>query len=1120
MRKTDQWIRIAYVVLLLAATLGTGLAQFGTGVISGVVTDSSDAAIPATQVKVTNERTGQSKITETDGQGRYTVLDLLAGRYSLEISREGFKTYSRTGVELVTGGQVGLNIVLEIGGVTESVQVAASGAQIETLTAQVGKVVESRMFQDIPLNGRNLTSIMLLKPGVSSNSAPNAFRPTSDARSYTILGSRADDAYLSTDGVAMTGGRNNLRGPSTISVDAIEEANILTSSYAAEYPRAGGGQVQFITKSGTRVYHGALFEYLRNDALDARLFQRATKQKLRYNQFGFALGGPVTIPKLFNTDRNRLFFFANTEFISNRGERLETGTVPTASERAGDFNGSTLYRCPRDASSGNPFPNCVIPASAMSRNGQGLLRIYPLPNVVGEPAFNYRLISPSIQDVRTSTFRVDYMAGKHRIFWRGSHSGDHGYGDRPANWPQSPTDTQTDNRSTGLTVTSTLSPNKLNSFRFGASMQSLTNRLLVSGNIADYARTKYGIDFPYLFGRDKEAPDKIPTIIVTGLTQIDGGIWPSRFATPTYQYQDDFTWIRGAHTFKFGGYFEYVGQNNLDQINISTAPGSGNNQNGTFRFQASPGNRFSTGNAVADVITGRFDTYSEIGPKDYTLERLWSSEGYAQDSWKITSHLSLELGLRFAHWAPYYSLWNNMAMFYPKYYDPAQAVKVDPSSGQIIAGSGFRYNGIVLPGTGFPDAAKGRVRFADNPDAQKLFHGLPRSISTANSNVWQPRFGLSWDPFGKGKTSIRLGGGVFYSRFYFNDATVLGGNPPLQDQVVVNTGLVDNPGGTSVAPLFPLPLTMHDPNIKHNRTYNYSFVVQHQLPASFILEVGYIGKLSRHLLSQVNLNQLAPGTLQANRGVNAEALRPYLGYSSILYAGHRGSSEYNGLTVSAERRFYRGLTFQLAYTFSRGIDYGSDKRDLAMITTNLRADKGISSFDRTHVLALSYVYEVPFFRSGPLAVARPVFGGWQFAGFTMFQSGLPTSILISGDVAGVSGGGSQRANVVGNGTLSRGERTLKAFINTSAFAVPAQGAFGNSGRNNIRRPGTNNWDVSISKYVPIHERLKLQLRGELFNIWNHLSYNNFQNTLGNSGFGAINGADPARVIQVALRATF
>jgi len=361
---------------------------------------------------------------------------------------------------------------------------------------------------------------------------------------------------------------------------------------------------------------------------------------------------------------------------------------------------------------------------------------------------------------------------------------------------------------------------------------------------------------------------------------------------------------------------------------------------------------------------------------------------------------------------------------------------------------------------------------------------------------------------------------VFNSRYFFNDATLLGGNPPLQDQVVVTTGSVDNPGGTSVAPLFPLAVTMQDPHIRQAVTYDYSLTIQRQLPASFILEAGYVGKLSRHLPSFININQLAPGTLQANRGVNAEALRPYLGLSSILYEGNRSSSDYNALTASLERRFHRGLTFQAAYTFSRSIDDASDKRDVAMISTNLRSNRGLSTFDRTHLLAISYVYEAPFFKSGSLLILRPVFAGWQFSGMAVLQSGLPTSVFVNSDIAGVSGGGTQRANVIGNGTLDKADRTYNHYFNTAAFTAPAAGTFGNSGRNNLRMPGTRNWDLSVSKRFPFGEKKNVQIRGDLFNVLNHLSYNSIQTTLGNAAFGSINGADPARVIQVALRLEF
>lgn len=1113
-------MKLRALLVVALGLAGEALAQFGAGEISGVLLDPAGAALAQASVKVTNQATGVTKTVVTDDQGRYTALDLPAGRYSIEVRRDGFKTFTRSDIDLVTGSRVAQNITLELGSVTDTVEVTASSVQVEALSATVGKVVEGRMFRDIPLNGRNLTSIMLLKAGVSSTSAPNSFRPTSDARSYTIHGSRATDAYLSTDGVAMTGGRNNLRGPSNISVDAVAEANILTSNYSAEYPRAGGGQVQFVTKSGTKEFHGALFEYLRNDKFDARSFQRDTKQKLRYNQFGFAFGGPMFWPGKLNTDRDKLFFFVNTEWIRRREERLDTAVVPTLRERQGDFNGSTLFPCPRVSGETTLYPNCALPASVLSPNGLALASLYPLPNAA-ESAFNYRNVSPAINNFRTHTGRVDYNLTRHRFFWRGTYHSDVNKGERPTNFPNPPSQGEQNGASTGFTVTSSLSPVLLNSARAGASFQYLGNKLVSADkDIATYYRSALGINYPYLFGNDKEAPEKVPTLIVARLGTLDGGSFPLRFATPTYQFQDDFTWVKGAHTLKAGIYYENVQENNLDQINVTTAPGSGNNQNGTFRFAAVPANAFTTGNALADLLAGRFDSYSEIGPKSYGLTRTWGVEFYIQDNWKVNSRLALEFGLRHATWPSFNAKWGNMAMFFPQFYDPAQAVRVDPRTGQIVPGSGFRYNGMALPGSAFPAEARGRVRNADDPDVQKLFRGLPDTLTTTDMSLLQPRFGLAWDPFGKGKTSIRLGGGMFNSRFYFNDATLLGGNPPLQAQAVVNSGSVDNPGGTSIAPIFPIPVTMHDPYIKHPVTYNYSLTVQQELKGQFLLEVGYIGKLSRHLLSEVNLNQLAPGTVQRNPGVNVDALRPYPGYSSIRHAGQRGSSNYNAMTATLERRFTGGLSLQGAYTWSRSIDFASSYRDIALDTYNLARDRGLSDFDRSHIAVVSYVYELPFFRSTSIRPLRTVLGGWQLSGFSVFQTGLPTSVRVPGDPAGVAGGAAQRPNVIGDAVLPRGERTQLRYFNTAAFANPAAGTFGNAGRNIIRQPGTNNWDLSVAKHFPIQERLRVQLRGELFNVFNHLSYNRVETELGNRGFGTVVGADPARVIQFAMRLEF
>jgi hypothetical protein len=751
-----------------------------------------------------------------------------------------------------------------------------------------------------------------------------------------------------------------------------------------------------------------------------------------------------------------------------------------------------------------------------------VLNLYPLPNVVGQPNYNLSLITPSDEDARTSTFRVDYYWGRQRLFWRGMDSEDHPYSWAPTDFPTVPEDGNLPGRSTAVALTSVVSPNRLNSFRAGAILRNDAWKVQgpAGSSWQSYSRAADGINYPYLFPGGKELYDKIPDVIATNLPTITGSAYPAHCPNFTYQVQDDFSWIHGGHAIKFGAYLEYVAQNNNDEINISTAPGSGSNQNGTFRFAASPGNPFTTGNTLADLMIGRFDSYSEIGPKSYTLERVWSREFYVQDSWKVSSRVSLELGLRYANWPPEHALWGNFAMFDPSFYDPKQAVQVSPSTGLIVAGTGNLYNGMVLPGNAFPASAAGHVQFYGNPAAASLFHGLPNSISTADENMWQPRFGLAWDVTGDGTTSIRVGSGIYNSRYYFSDALLMGGNPPLQQQQVVTNGSMDNPGGTSVAPLYPLSVTMQDPHIRQSVTYTTSLNVQHRMPAGFVLEVGYVSNLSRHLPSAVQLEQLAPGTLQANKGVNAAALMPYAGYSSITYYGNRATSNFNGMTATMQRRFHNGLMFEAAYTFSRSIDDASDKRDLAMITNNLSADRGLSTFDREQVLVFTYVYDVPFFKSSSLRLLRPAFAGWRLSGITVLESGLPTTVNVSGDPAGVSVGGTERSSVVGDGTLPRDQRTFYHYFNTAAFVAPAAGTFGNSGRHNLRLPGTNSWDLAVSKRFPIGEKKHVQVRGDFFDIPNHLSYSGFGTTIGSASYGIITGALPTRVIQVSARVEF
>src|SRR6185436_14015645 len=416
--------------------------------------------------------------------------------------------------------------------------------------------------------------------------------------------------------------------------------------------------------------------------------------------------------------------------------------------------------------------------------------------------------------------------------------------------------------------------------------------------------------------------DKIPTISISNFSEVDGGPYPSSSFGPIWTFGDNLTWIKGRHNLKGGVFVEYSGEDDFDQINVQAVPGDTNNQNGRFEFRdtAVPG---GTNLAIVNAALGQFTSYGEIGKRSKTDWRALAIHAFVQDSWKARSNLTVEYGTRYAYWPPWHSKLNNMAMFDPRFYNPAAAAVIDPRTGAIV--SGDRYNGVVFPGTGFPSEAHGIVPAADDAELQRLFHDLPDGFSATHATVFQPRVGLAWtlNP----KTVLRLGGGVFHTRVTLNDSTLLGGNPPIQYQVGVSNGSADRPGGTSQQN-FPLTMTAQDVEFNHPTAYNWSGSLQRQLPLSMVVDLAYVGRMGLHLQRERNINQLQPGTIQANPGVNPAALRPYKGFNAIRLSENSGRSIYHGLQVNLERRFRKGLGFGAAYTLSRLRDNASDKRDL------------------------------------------------------------------------------------------------------------------------------------------------------------------------------------------------
>ncbi len=895
------------VVTLVSAALA--LAQFDSGTISGFVRDSSSAVIAGAGVVVNNEGTGASQRMNTNPDGYYSFPLLPVGNYRISVEAAGFKKFIQTGIVLNSAARVTVDAELAVGQVNETVEVKANAAQVNTESAQVGRVVESKQIQDLTLNGRNPIYLALLKPGVRGGNI-NTFDPDSVSNGgFSINGGRADEYVVMVDGAVATRTRSSGSMLGSLDVDSVQEVQILTANYSAEYGRSSSGQIRFVTKSGTQDLHGDLVHNFRNSALDANSWtrnkspdpaQNQSAAPFRFNQFGFDVGGPVYIPKMFNSDKSKLFFFVAEEWLKRRAAPTNTGTVPTPAMRNGDLSQLLDARNPffsrvrlaNDPDSKAPFPGNIIPVSRLSPNGRALLRVFPEP-IPGfqQGTANWIGTGSAASNLQKNTVKVDWMASaKHRVSFRGTHN------PWTFNVPFSDTfgrmqeDWSRPNRILALSLTSTLSPTLINEFTFSANSDG-------KGDIAWHdctscRRSTYGVNYPLLFPGTKAAGEKVPTIRLQGLTTLDSGPYPGAWSGFVYAWSDTLTKIWNTHTFKFGVFVERSGQNDFIQ-GTTAGPGTTNNQNGDFSFADSGGHPSTTSLAVANALLGYFDSYSEFGAKAYTPFVATAIDFFAQDSWKISKKLTFEYGVRYSLWPPWHSRWGNLSEFDPRFYDASKAAVVDRAAGFIV--SGDRYNGIVLPGNGVPSAEGGRVAAFRTNEYDRLRHSLPDGLAPTHKNLFQPRLGLAyaWNS----KTAIRGGFGSFYNRTMINRDTALGGNPPFQLQQGVFNGNVDAPGG-ALKRDFPFTMTIQDPVFKVPVAYMWNATVERELPGQMKIEVGYVARRGLYNQRKRNINQLPLGTTIANPGVNQNFLAPYRGMGIIGISENSGTSRYNGLQVS------------------------------------------------------------------------------------------------------------------------------------------------------------------------------------------------------------------------------
>jgi hypothetical protein len=1203
---------LGLVAALSLAISITSFAQSDNTQISGFVKDQAGGVISGAKVTIRSETKSLERSATTNSEGYFVITTLPPDFYTVTVEASGFKQFMEKGRKLDPNLPAKIDVGLQPGQVTETVTVTASTAEVQSESSTVGKLVEVNQVEKLQLNGRNPLFLALLKPGVSGGTL-GGFSFGLTTGGLNINGSRTQDNLITFDGAVGVRTRSNGTSIGVADLDSTQEIQILTANYNAEYGRSSGGQVRIVTKSGSQDFHGAVYEYMRNSAFNANSwgrnaatppgqpcsdpqFEKANHcrpEPFRFNQFGYNVSGPVIIPGTdFNRDRNKLFWLWSQEWVKFRREQTTLIRVPTLRMRQGDFSelfpgGPNfvsqlgLTRFIKDplkpgACSATDQSGCFndggiinkIPVSRLSANGLALMRALPEPiaGFFGPGGQNFFQSRAAPQDQRKDTISVDYYPTEknqfrfrfqlyHGVFpdaFRGGTDRAPATLDRP-------------NQTATINWVWTLSPTWIAETVIAGSRDQVFISVQTEGD--RFRRSQYGINYPYIF-QEKEIFDKIPTVDWPDFNGLDGGPYPAQSTGPIYQINQNWTNIRGNHTIKFGGYFERAGQNDFDQINVAGVPGGTNNQNGRFVFSnATPG---GTSVGMANAAIGLFETYAELGTRSFTPYRGHMYEWFVQDSWKATERLRLEAGVRHTIVQPYYSLWRNNVIFDQKYYDPNNTVTVDPATGQIISGSlQARHNGLVIPGDGWPDAAKGlgRVPIANTGQFDFLFRNGAEGKSYSDIHVWdtfQPRIGFAY-AFND-KNVVRGGVGRFLTRLGVSDSVFLGGNPPLQPSISVNRGSVDAPGGASGVN-FPLTITTQDRNFRMPEAWTWNLTYEREIAWNTTVEVGYVGRRGLFGQRERNINQLPVGTCPANQPgftggcpfinpantalgrFNPDALRPFKGFAVIRVTGNEANSLYNGLQVSANRRFTGGFSFGGAYTLSKVYDSGSAQRDIVPNAFDTSSLWGAADYDRRHVVVLNAIYELPFFRDKSSLMGK-LLGGWTISAVSQMQTGTPFRVGTNDDFAGVGGVGSgivgQFWNVKGDPSLSDQKYAVNRTTDsnfwfsianpdgTPIFTRPAPGTFVTDRvRNIIYNPGFQNHNLGLFKDFIVKERHRFTFRVEAFNWLNHPDWSGPDNNPNNivldtagkvdlqrSTFGKISSKGGNRELQFALRYQF
>ncbi|MBI3473603.1 MAG: TonB-dependent receptor [Candidatus Solibacter usitatus] len=1101
--------RISLAITLSLAMVAGVRAQVSTAELVGVVTDASGASITGAKVVLTNRETSQSREASTDQLGNYIFTLIPPGIYNLSVEAAGFKKFVQNDAQLQVNQRARIDFSLQVGQVSETVEVAAAAPLLESQSSSLGSVISERFVGELPLNGRNFVQLAILSPGVNgtgystSGTIQSGARPD-DRRPGTEIfsnGNREGSNNFLYDGVD-----NNERLIQLIvyrpAVEAIREFKVQTNLYSADLGRNSGAVVDVVSKSGTNEFHGSLFEFLRNSAMDARSFFNAkgtTFPPFRYNQYGFSLGGPVWLPKVYN-GKNKTFFFVDYEGYRRNTVQSSVRSVPTVKIRQGDFSDEDRIFDPlsnQTTPTGftrTQFPGNRIPQTRWDPATTKLMAAFPLPQNSGR-LNNYLANLNLVQNWDQGDVRVDHQVTPNDNFfarWSIQHTTTTApYTFPAAQIPGLPKPAGLGNEDSFAgpafnpvqhavaSYVKVLNPRLINEFRAGF------NRFVL-----DYTGEGFeagGPNLGNLLGIRNANSHPLHTLVPIFNLGSYTGIGHSRSLpifrrSNTFQYTDNVTWTIGAHTLKFGGDFR---RRQITEYQTNRGNGRFNFSRG-FTTETGGG---ATGNEAASFLLG----YAQLVEQDFTLAWV-GARGvepglYFADDYRVNRKLTLNIGLRWEYYSPFNEVANRWANF-----------DADTATIKVAGRDGV-------------DSRAGIQRDFRNfsPRLGFAYQLTPRTVARGG-------FGLFFNPNGNGGALLRLQRHVPFGPIYSqsNNNTTVGTrvSDGFPDPPQVNFDSLKNPSG-GVIGVFP--------GFTSAYAEQFNLTVQHEVaPWKTLFSLGYVGNLGRRLGTTIDLNQPLPGPGAVGPRRAFFAKRP--GLAGISYAVSDGLSNYNALQATVNKRMSQGLSLLFGYTWSHAIDdvgteFGGGTGTPQDIR-NRRADRGNSVYDMRHRVTLSYTYQLPWGKGQRWmnrgGIANLILGGWQTNGIWIGQTGLP--FTVGSQNADTGGAGGSRPDFIRDGTLSGDQRTILRWFDPTGYATPKQYTFGNTGRNTLFGPGRTNVDMSLFKDFPIKEEFKVQFRAEAFNVFNHPQFGQPNASVENSQAGRITSlVGNPRQLQVALR---